>query len=307
MTIDISQFLDVFYEESFEGLDIMESGLLDMSPGPVEGDLINSVFRAAHSIKGGGGTFGLSEVSDFTHVVETLLDEMRSGQREMTAEANGALLQSVDCLREMLNAKREGTEIHQERIESVSGQLDFLLENGESSTTHESIRESDPVSKDTGSSTVNGIAGWRISFAPHKSMSENGNDALLILRQLAQLGECEVVMDSAQLPRLQDMDPRHCHLAWNIVVHGEIERSAIDELFEWVVDDCNLTIEALQGEGAGPDSDTPVASATPKIAAVSESPASGNSKTNSTAARSNTKSKDSGSIRVSSPVTMSTT
>ena len=82
MSIDISQFLDVFYEESFEGLDLMESGLLEMPSGPVEGDLINSIFRAAHSIKGGGGTFGLSDVSDFTHIMETLLDQMRSGQRD---------------------------------------------------------------------------------------------------------------------------------------------------------------------------------------------------------------------------------
>jgi two-component system chemotaxis sensor kinase CheA len=304
VTIDISQFLEVFYEESFEGLDIMESGLLDMSPGPVEGDLINSVFRAAHSIKGGGGTFGLSEVSEFTHVVETLLDEMRSGQREMTAEANEALLVSVDCLREMLNAKREDTEIDQERIDAVSGQLDRLLSNGETPATQGSIQAASQVSEETGSSTAEGGAGWRISFAPHKTMSENGNDALLILRQLAQLGECEVVMDSAQLPRLQNMDPRQCHLAWNIVLHGQIERSEIDELFEWVVDDCDLSIEALQSEkSAASDSpvasDTTVTSDTPKFVIINDPPAAEKTETKGVAARSKPKTKESGSIRVS--------
>ena len=128
MTVDMSQFLDVFYEESFEGLDVMESGLLDMSPRPVEGELINSIFRAAHSIKGGGGTFGLSDVSDFTHIMETLLDEMRAGDREMTSEANEVLLQSVDCLREMLTAKQQGNDTDAERISELNKQLEALLD-----------------------------------------------------------------------------------------------------------------------------------------------------------------------------------
>ena len=79
MSIDISQFLDVFYEESFEGLAVMEQGLLGLDPDAVDGETINAIFRAAHSIKGGAGTFGLNEVSEFTHTMETLLDQIRDG------------------------------------------------------------------------------------------------------------------------------------------------------------------------------------------------------------------------------------
>ena len=79
MSIDMSQFLDTFYEESFEGLEIMETELLALDAGNADSETINTIFRAAHSIKGGSGTFGLNAVADFTHVMETLLDEMRDG------------------------------------------------------------------------------------------------------------------------------------------------------------------------------------------------------------------------------------
>ena len=73
MTIDLAQFLPSFLEESYEGIEVMESGLLNLQPGDL--DAINAIFRAAHSIKGGAGTFGFDQVTEFTHLVETLLDE----------------------------------------------------------------------------------------------------------------------------------------------------------------------------------------------------------------------------------------
>ncbi len=104
MSIDMAQFHQVFFEESFEGLDIMESGLLDMEPGQVDSEEINSIFRAAHSIKGGAGTFSFMDVANFTHIMETLLDEMRDGRRQVTSDAVEVLLKSVDVLLHLLTA-----------------------------------------------------------------------------------------------------------------------------------------------------------------------------------------------------------
>ena len=75
--IDLSQFHDLFYEESFENLEAMETGLLALDLGTPDAEVVNTVFRAAHSIKGGAGTFGFTNISDFTHVLETLLDDVR--------------------------------------------------------------------------------------------------------------------------------------------------------------------------------------------------------------------------------------
>jgi two-component system chemotaxis sensor kinase CheA len=110
MSVDLSQFHQIFFEESFEGLDVMESELLEMDLDDVNEETVNTIFRAAHSIKGGAGTFGFMPISEFTHVVETLLDEIRSGQRTMKANYIDLFLQSVDCLRGMLSDMQGGNE-----------------------------------------------------------------------------------------------------------------------------------------------------------------------------------------------------
>ena len=98
--LEMEEIVKVFFEESFEGLDAMESGLLTLDVH-ADRETINTIFRAAHSIKGGAGTFGFMEIAQFTHSVETLLDEMRNGVRAVPPDAVQVLLQSVDVIREM--------------------------------------------------------------------------------------------------------------------------------------------------------------------------------------------------------------
>ncbi len=94
MTIDLTQFHDAFFEESFEALDSMEAALLKLDVGAPEPELINTIFRVAHSIKGGSATFGFSDVASFTHSLETLLDELRSGGMQVTLPMSDLLLKS---------------------------------------------------------------------------------------------------------------------------------------------------------------------------------------------------------------------
>ena len=103
MSIDLSQFIPAFLEESFEGLTLMESNLLALTQAS-DSETINAIFRVAHSIKGGAGTFGFEQITEFTHLVETLLDEIRDGRRLITTEHVELLLTSVDCIRLLLNA-----------------------------------------------------------------------------------------------------------------------------------------------------------------------------------------------------------
>lgn len=100
MEIDLSQFSQVFFEESLEGLESMESELLKLDIAAPDPEAINTIFRAAHSIKGGSGTFGFNQVANYTHLLETLLDEIRDGRREMTSHHQDILLLSVDLLRD---------------------------------------------------------------------------------------------------------------------------------------------------------------------------------------------------------------
>ncbi|HWR87869.1 MAG TPA: Hpt domain-containing protein [Acidiferrobacterales bacterium] len=99
----------------------------------MDADTINTILRAAHSIKGGSGTFGFSEAAKFTHVLETLLNEMRDGRRAVTPDAVNLLLQSVDVLREMLTAVRSKDAVNHARVNQVHGQLEQMLQAGATS------------------------------------------------------------------------------------------------------------------------------------------------------------------------------
>src|SRR2546428_7744712 len=126
MAIDMTQFRQVFFDESLEGLEAMESGLLQLAEGTPAEETINTIFRAAHSMKGGGGTFGFQELTSFTHVLESLLDELRSGRLLVTQEAIRILLQAVDVLRGMLVALQAGTAIDQPQVTEIQTQLEAL-------------------------------------------------------------------------------------------------------------------------------------------------------------------------------------
>src|ERR1700719_4613109 len=128
MTLDaeMAEIAKVFFQESREGLDAMEAGLLGLGD-PSDTETINTIFRAAHSIKGGSATFGFTEVAAFTHGVETLLDEMRNGVRPVTAEAVQTLLQACDCLREMMAATEPPQPLDQGRIASLNSDISHIL------------------------------------------------------------------------------------------------------------------------------------------------------------------------------------
>ncbi|HTE39463.1 MAG TPA: Hpt domain-containing protein, partial [Steroidobacteraceae bacterium] len=107
MALDLAQFHDAFFEESFEALDTMEASLLKLNVGSPDKELINTIFRVAHSIKGGSATFGFSDVAMFTHTLETMLDELRSGKMLVSRAISDLLLKSVDVMREMLRAVQQ--------------------------------------------------------------------------------------------------------------------------------------------------------------------------------------------------------
>src|SRR5579862_5689892 len=125
MPIDLAQFRDTFYEESFEAIEAMEHALLRLEQGSDERELIHTLFRAAHSIKGGASTFGLNSISGFTHSLEALLDALRAGRLMLTARIVQLLLQAVDALRALLNAARTGQAVDGQTAGSLQQQMEL--------------------------------------------------------------------------------------------------------------------------------------------------------------------------------------
>ena len=261
MSVDVSQFHQVFFEESFEGLDAMESRLLNLQPGDSDVEAVNTIFRAAHSIKGGAGTFGFTDITDFTHVMETLLDEVRNGQREITSELINNLLEAVDVLREMLTAVEQDSEQDITRIQAVKDKLEAELDEAPTEATDTA------TPAEVGNAET---AGWRINFRPHAHLLQTGNDPVRMFRELGELGELTVEAETQALPDFADMEPEDAYLSWQLTLHGEdIPREEIDEVFEWVEDDCDLVITPLQGEATTYNPSEPADEA-PEPATVSE-------------------------------------
>ena len=240
MTVDVSQFHQVFFEESLEHLANMESALLQLEGGGNDPEVVNVIFRGAHSIKGGGATFGFQEVAEFTHLVETLLERIRSGNAVITPDIIAVLLESVDALRDMIAALQAGSEVDAARSAALQQRLTKMLAQAD-----KGVSVSPGVTPASSASESGDDAGWRIQFRPHRHFFRTGNDPYRILRELAVLGELEVKADISALPSFLEMDPEECYLAWNLVLHGKISRAEIDETFAWVEGDCDLTIEPL--------------------------------------------------------------
>ena len=266
MTVDMSQFYQTFFEESFEGLDTMESSLLNLDVGAADEETINTIFRAAHSIKGGAGTFGFKAVSDFTHVMETLLDEIRDGKRLVTQETVDLLLQSVDCLRDMLTAVQNEDEIDQATVAAVQGNLEKLLNDASAGTP---VEQRDDTGDEAATPEPAG-EGWRIHFAPYEDLIKTGNDPVRMFRELAELGELEARLDDSQLPAFGEMDPEVCYLRWDLVLKTDAPLSVVEEVFEWVDGVCELRIEPLSSTGA--EAATQEADAGSPAAPVPEAP-----------------------------------
>jgi two-component system chemotaxis sensor kinase CheA len=256
MAIDITQFRQVFFEESLEGLEAMESSLLQLEEGTLAEETINTIFLAAHSMKGVVGTFGFQELTSFTHVLESLLDEMRSGRRLVTQEAISLLLQAVDVLRGMLVGLQAGTAIDQPQVIEIQTQLAALW--------HGPVEIAPPPSavlEIAGAPVLSPASGgWHIAFHPCPTMLQTGNDPVRLFRELETLGTLTVQVDMTRLPALAELDPETCYLAWELTLHGAVCREQVRAVFEWVEGDCALSLTPLavpQASGGVPGLPSP--------------------------------------------------
>ena len=242
-----SEIKQIFIEEADEGLDIMESGLLELNDGECAVELINDIFRAAHSIKGGSATFGFNQISEFTHLMETLLDEMRDESRPATPDCIQVLLESVDVLREMMEAIKADRQEDSGRAREVSKLLEEILANkpGSPGTAPVSSLPAQAGSDVAANETASQGGTWQISFIPEPDMLRGGNDPGRLFRELGEHGHLTVEADYSALPVLEEMDPEACYVSWVLTLDCEeaIEQAQIEEVFDWVVDECKLEIK----------------------------------------------------------------
>ncbi len=264
LDLEMEEIHKIFFEESFEGLDIMESSLLNLDVN-ADRETIATIFRAAHSIKGGAATFGFMEVSNFTHGVETLLDEMRNGARPVTPDAIQLLLQSVDGLREMVKAVQAKQPIDAKRIALLADEIAQLLAQtgghavvasaATVTATPAPGAESTPVAAAGGTTEaapefLAGAPGWVIDFQPHADMLKTNNEPLRMFAELERLGALNATAIVADVPSLSSLQPEGCYLRWRLELAGAIEKRAIEDVFDWVDANSVITYRYFGGSEA---------------------------------------------------------
>ncbi|OQW94632.1 MAG: chemotaxis protein CheA [Beggiatoa sp. IS2] len=248
MTVDMTEVRQLFFEESFENLDAMESNLLDLEVGAINQELINNIFRAAHSIKGGAGIFKFEHVVAFAHTAETLLGEMRSGEHTITQPVIDVLLRSVDTLRLLLSALQEDQEYDHQQLLACQEELKSLLQTPmEGPSSVDIVVLPKKVVEKPAEPTVETPIqmGWHLFFKPYPSMLKTGNDPLYLFRELSHLGQLEVTADISQLPHFEAIDPQACYLSWELTLLTDVPLDTVQEIFEWVEGDCELRITPL--------------------------------------------------------------
>lgn len=183
MSIDMSQFFQVFFDEAEEGLAEMEKLLLAVNVAAPDPEDLNAIFRAAHSIKGGSSTFGLTDIAGVTHVLESLLDRIRQGQMALTAEHVDAFLAAKDVLKSMLDGHKHGAEVDQDAVADVRMLLQSLSEGKSSAPAKAASAAAQPAGAVVG---PGGARRYRIEMPVITD-----KDAEALADELAMLGKIE--------------------------------------------------------------------------------------------------------------------
>ena len=252
MGIELEQFHEVFFAEASEALDAMESSLLKMGPGAADSETINTVFRAAHSIKGGAGMFGFNDIAGSTHTLETLLDELRAGRMLVTAPLCDSLLQSVDQIRSMMSALQKQQVFDISAAEVLRSGFERLIAEQKvgqkaGSTGVAAAAPAAAARTVTAATAAPAEAGdrrrWNIGFRALQELLIRGNDPLRMFSELRGLGELTVRADCTGVADLPALDPNCCSITWQLELLTDAPRSSIELIFEWAEGDCELSIE----------------------------------------------------------------
>jgi two-component system chemotaxis sensor kinase CheA len=242
MSNDFAQFQDAFFEEAAEHLAVVEEGLLELERHPEDLDLLNKVFRSAHSIKGTAGMFGFNAVAQFTHKMETLLDLLRNGQKAVTPSIADLLLKSTDCLKTLIESVKTGAAADEETVQRLTTDL--------ASASAADSRPSGISEKKIDGAPVPGrgiTRTYSIYWTPPDWLFQRGLDPLQIMKELRCLGNLtKVSLDVSRLPHLADIDPEKCYFSWELQLITEKDRQVIDSVFEFVREDSELSIELIE-------------------------------------------------------------
>ncbi|MGA2649795.1 MAG: chemotaxis protein CheA [Terracidiphilus sp.] len=232
------QFKQSFREEAREILVELEAALLELNENTADLEIVGRIFRGLHTIKGSGAMFGFDQLAAFTHNLETAFDEVRNGRLPVGAELIDLTLSALDQIRALLEEGAGGPPADPEACAQILSKVRKLAGIPAQQSAREKAPPSCPV-PDTGP-----IREWHIRFAPGPDMIRNGANPFLLFEELRQLGGLSLRASMAAIPPLAELDPERCYVSWEMVLATAAGADAIRDVFIFVEDGCELTIEA---------------------------------------------------------------
>jgi len=274
---------ETFFQECEEQLGELETGLLSMLEGDTDTETVNAVFRAVHSIKGGAGAFKLDRLVRFAHGFETTLDKIRNETLAPAPALMKVMLRAADVLADLVKEAREGIAGDDTRAKELLGELQVL--SASEAPPRKSADDEDggdPFQElgfqplvlsfdgEEGDESANAPSGrlYRIAFKPKPELYYKGNETSRLFRELARLGSVRVTCETHDVPTLANLDPEAVYLAWTLELRSEQDLTAVQEVFEFVEGNCDLTIETVI---APPEAPAAAEAPAPGLQALSDS------------------------------------
>ncbi|MBB2793454.1 UNVERIFIED_ORG: two-component system chemotaxis sensor kinase CheA [Rhizobium pisi] len=231
----------VFRMEAAECLEAIEAGLLDLIHQLDNKDLVDAVFRALHTLKGSGAMFGFEALAAFTHHCETAFDRVRKGEVAATSELVAAVLAAQDHMRALVDRPDAD---HGDTGSKLLAQLQTAVGGKPAAPAAAAAAVAASVVVREVSAKKNS---WRIRFSLPANSMANGTNPLGLLDELRDLGECTVRANTSAIPPLNELTPTELHISWEVTLTSEQDRSAIDDVFIFVLDDMELSVEEIDG------------------------------------------------------------
>lgn len=238
----IDKFKQAFLEEAREILVELESALLGLSENHSDREIVGRAFRALHTIKGSGSMFGFDKLAGFVHNLENAFDEVRNDRLTVTSDLVNLSLAALDQIKAMLEEAAGRGEASSSVSEAIVGKLVELTGKAQARSTEATASVSplapiEPVKAAT--------RNWEVHFRPAADLMSNGADPLLLVRELRQMGSLQVKANMTAVPPIAELDPVRCYVSWDMVLTTAADREAIADVFIFVADCCELTIELV--------------------------------------------------------------
>lgn len=239
--VDFKKVYGVFVDEAMEKLAELEDGLLQLEKSPDDKELINTIFRAAHTIKGSSGSIGLKDISTFTHHVEEILDMVRQDKIMPSKELIDVLLESTDMIKEMVRCVASETAFDFSRCTDLMKNMEDLKDRSLEFRVKSPWTEKDKKAESLSQSSE--LKTFKIIFIPSMDLFKRGIDPSIVIEDLKTIGEIiSIEANTDFVPALSEFDPENLYLRWDIQFKTDKSEEDIKNVFEFVEEGSEIKI-----------------------------------------------------------------